>query len=313
MVRHIISIIWASILLLPVQAQTQEQQVKPLMPGETPQPTKYVAVEEEKEHLVLFQGFTLEADVYGPVAYLISDYGTIGGALRLNLKNTFFPIVEAGYGKCKKEDFNTKVTYKVGAPYARVGLDINMLRDKFQNNRLYLGARYGISTYQYDMICPAMTDPIWGGSEPFNMKGIDCTSHWAEVVMGVEVSIYKNFHMGWSVRYKREISSTKSDFAKPSCIPGYGYTTNATCWGATYSLIFDLNWGLKKSHRKGVKVEIGNIPPVAEHEEELNQTEQKQTEQEEINGDTKGNRASEDDRNDGKSGESDESEPEEGI
>ena len=92
------------------------------------------------------------------------------------------------------------------------------------------------------------------------MKDIDCTSHWAELVFGVEVSIVKNFHMGWAVRYKREIASTKSDYAKPNCIPGYGYTTNATCWGGTYSLIFDLNWGMKKSHKRGVNVEIRDIP-----------------------------------------------------
>ena len=67
--------------------------------------------------------------------------------------------------------------------------------------------------------------------------------------------------MGWAVRYKREIASTKSDYAKPNCIPGYGYTTNTTCWGGTYSLIFDLNWGLKKSHKRGVNVEIRDIPP----------------------------------------------------
>ena len=135
-----------------------------------------------------------------------------------------------------------------------------MLKDKFQSNRLYLGARYGISIFQYDIAGPAQTDPIWGGSKPFSMKSIDCTSHWAELVFGVEVKIFRNFHMGWAVRYKREIASTKSDFAKPNCIPGYGYTTNSTCWGGTYSLIFDLNWGMKKSHKRGVNMEIRDIP-----------------------------------------------------
>lgn len=244
-----------------VVVKAQEQQVQPVMPGERPKPTKYVAVEEQKEHLVFFQGFTLSVDGYGPVAMMVSDYGTLEGALRLNLKNTFFPIVEAGVGKCSKDDFNTKVTYKVSAPFIRAGIDINMLKDKFQNNRLYLGARYGISKFQYDIAGPAQTDPIWGGSQSFSMKNIDCTSHWAELVFGVEVKVFRNFHMGWAVRYKREISSTKSDYAKPNCIPGYGYTTNTTCWGGTYSLIFDLNWGLKKSHKRGVNVEIRDIPP----------------------------------------------------
>ncbi|MBO7569967.1 MAG: hypothetical protein J6T11_06425 [Bacteroidaceae bacterium] len=239
----------------------QEQQTQPLMPGETPKPTKYVAVEEQKEHLVFFQGFTLSVDGYGPIAMMVSDYGTIEGALRLNLKNTFFPIIEAGVGKCSKEDFNTKVSYKTSAPFGRIGIDFNMLKDKFQNNRLYVGARYGISIFQYDVAGPAQTDPIWGGSQPFSVKSLDCTSHWAELVFGVEVKIFKNFHMGWAVRYKHEIASTKNDYAKPNCIPGYGYTTDKTCWGGTYSLIFDLNWGMKKSRKLGVNVEIKDIPP----------------------------------------------------
>lgn len=269
----------------------QEQQTDPLMPGEAPKPTKYVAVEEEKEHLVFFQGFTLSVDGYGAAARMISDYGTLEAALRLNLKNTFFPIVEAGYGMCEKEDYNTKISYNVKAPFARVGIDFNMLKDKFQTNRLYLGARYGISVFQYDMAGPAMTDPVWGGSEPFSMKGIDCTSHWAELVFGVEVSIYKNFHMGWSVRYKRELSSTKSDYAKPSCIPGYGYTTNATCWGGTYSLIFDLNWGMKKSHKRGVNVELRDISP-AQPEATEGQVETEQ--EDEPNTETENGRGTED-------------------
>ena len=244
--------------LLSVQAQQQQE---PVMPGEKPKPTKYVAVEEQKQHLVFFQGFTLSVDGYGPVAMMISDYGTFEGALRLNLKNTFFPIFEAGVGRCSKEDFNTKVTYETSAPFGRIGIDFNMLKDKFQSNRLYLGARYGFSKFKYDIAGPAQSDPIWGGSIPFSMKDINCTSHWAELIFGVEVTIFKNFHMGWAVRYKRELASTKNDYAKPNCIPGYGYTTNTTCWGGTYSLIFDLNWGMKKSHKREVNIEIRDIVP----------------------------------------------------
>ena len=254
---HIIGFAICCILYQPIMAQDSSE---PLMPGETPKPTKYVAVEQEEEHLVFFQGFTLSADVFGVLQYAISDYGAVEAALRLNLKNTYFPIAEAGFGRCHTDDFNTKVQYKVNAPYLRVGMDYNVLKNKFQDNRLYIGLRYGISMFNYEISGPAMTDPIWGGSKPFDIDGINCTSHWAEVVFGAEVKIYKNFHMGWSVRYKYELSSTKSDFSKPSCIPGYGYTTTSSCWGGTYSLIFDLNWGKKKSHKRGVKVKLIDIP-----------------------------------------------------
>ncbi len=264
-VQHIISLAFVCAIFLPTKAQDNQPQM--LLPGEQPKPSQYVAIEEEKAHIVLFQGFTLSVDVFGPISYMVSDYGTAEAALRLNLKNTYFPIVEVGYGKCTTEDFNTQVSYKVNAPYARIGLDFNMLKDKFQSNRLYLGARYGVSAYKYDLAGPTMTDPIWGGSGAFDIPQTNCTSHWLEVLMGVEVQIYKNFHMGWAIRYKKELASTKNDYAKPNCIPGYGYTTNASCWGGTYSLIFDLNWGMKKSHKRRMNIEIRETIPVNQPQE----------------------------------------------
>ena len=101
--------------------------------------------------------------------------------------------------------------------------------------------------------------------------------------------------MGWAIRYKKEISSTKSDYAKPSCIPGYGYTTDETCWGGTYSLIFDLNWGMKKSHKRGVNVELRDISPAQPEATEG----QAETEQEdEPNTETENGRGTEDTESD---------------
>lgn len=245
--------------------------------GEAPKPTKYVAVEEQKQKLVFFQGFTLSADLFGPVSYFLSDYGTLEGALRLNLKNTYLPIVELGVGQCDIKDDNTNISYKARAPFMRVGVDFNLLNNKFQDNRLYAGFRYGISKFSYDIAGPAMVDPVWGGSSTFDVKGIDCTSHWGEIVAGVEVKVTGNLHMGWLVRYKRELHSTKSDYAKPSCIPGYGKTTDDSCWGGTYSLIFDLNWGLKKSKKKGVIIDVRDIS--APENEDANTVNDNKTEQ----------------------------------
>ena len=78
--------------------------------------------------------------------------------------------------------------------------------------------------------------------------------------------------MGWAVRYKSELSSTKNQLAKPSCIPGYGYTTNSTCWGGTYSLIFDLNWGKKKSHKRGLSIEVRDLQEYPQENENAEST-----------------------------------------
>lgn len=208
---------------------------------------KYVAAAMEEPKQTFFQGFTLGVDLLNPALYLLSDGGALEGALRLNLLNTYFPVFEAGLARYDKTDENTDIRYATTAPFARIGVDVNMLNNKWQDNRLYVGARYGISKFDFDIAGPAVADPIWGGSETFNYEGISITSQWIELVVGVEVSLWRNLHMGWSVRYKQRLSTSSSRYADPYYIPGYGTTTGAVAWGATYSLIFDLNWGKKLS------------------------------------------------------------------
>lgn len=209
--------------------------------------TKWVPLlEGEKKDLPLFQGFTLSFDVIGLGMIAFTDYGTIEGALRLSLKNTWLPIVELGYGICDRKDYNTKIQYKVNAPFIRLGCDWNFLRNKFQDNRMFVGLRWGFSTYKYDMTGPPVTDPIYGESQAFDFSGTTSTSNWMEIVFGCQVKIYRNFHMGWSLRLKYHISSSKNDYSKAYYIPGYGVTTSGNTWAGTYNLIFDLNWGKKK-------------------------------------------------------------------
>jgi hypothetical protein len=201
----------------------------------------------EKDSIPLMRGFQLSFDLFGAGQMMLGDYGQYEAALRLNLHDQWFPIVELGYGKANhEEDAITGMAYKTQAPYFRVGIDFNMLKNKLQDNRLYVGARYGISSYKFDISGPAIKDPIWGGSEPFSYRDISATSHWAEAVLGVQVKMWGHFHMGWAIRYRHEISSTKNKYAKSYYIPGYGTTAEGGALGITYSLIFDLNWGMKK-------------------------------------------------------------------
>lgn len=214
-------------------------------PTDTVRPSQYVQDALSQKELEWFQGFTVSADVFGPAIYAFSDYGSVEGALRLNLKNTYFPVFEVGYGKCWTTDDNTHISYKSAAPFFRAGIDINILKNKWQDNRLYVGVRYGFSSFNYDMSGPDMTDPVWYGTAPFRYEGMKSNSHWAEIVFGVQVKIWSKFHMGWSVRYKKAMKIGQDMYAKPYYVPGYGTTEGESCWGGTYNLIFDLNWGKK--------------------------------------------------------------------
>lgn len=224
--------------------------------AEDNKPKKFVQLTVEEPKLTFFQGFTLSADVFGPIQYLMSDYGSFEGALRLNLYNTYFPIAELGFANCDMTDGNTNISYKTSAPYLRVGVDMNILKNKFQENRLFVGVRYGISNYKYDYSGPVVSDPVWNGNYQLSLDGITATSHWAELVLGAQVKIWRNFHMGWSVRLKTELSTTKNLSSKPHYIPGYGTTTSGTSWGGTYSLIFDVDWGKKNRVKRVIETPV---------------------------------------------------------
>ena len=53
----------------------------------------------KNDSVPLFNGFAVSVDLVGPVQMLIGDYGQYEAALRINLKDRYFPIVEAGIGK----------------------------------------------------------------------------------------------------------------------------------------------------------------------------------------------------------------------
>lgn len=207
---------------------------------DTSQVSKYIETINEATEVPMLHGFTLSVDIFGPLLYAISDYGSTEAAIKVSLQNRYLPVIEVGYAKCKLTDDNTHIYYSTTAPFMRVGLDYNILKNKLQDNRLTIGLRYGLSMFKYDMHGPQISDPIWGGSAPFDYSDVSSTCHWAELVVGVQVKILKYFHMGWSIRYKKEMKVGGHDHSRPYYIPGYGTTTNSSCWGGTYNLTFDL-------------------------------------------------------------------------
>ena len=81
------------------------------------------------------KGFAVSADLIGPLMLGISDNGHFEAALRINLKDKYFPVVELGYGKADHSDDVTRITYKTSAPYGRIGLDLNLMKNKHDSYR----------------------------------------------------------------------------------------------------------------------------------------------------------------------------------
>lgn len=83
---------------------------------------------EKKDSVPLLRGFAVSVDLVGPAQMFLGDYGQYEAALRINLRDKYFPVFELGLGKADHDNDVTKISYKTSAPYAKIGIDFNLLK-----------------------------------------------------------------------------------------------------------------------------------------------------------------------------------------
>lgn len=194
----------------------------------------------EKDSIPLFRGFEVSFDLVGPAMLMLSDHGEYEGALRLNLHDQWFPIVEIGIGKANHEnDEVTEITYKTTAPYFRIGADLNLMKNKHAANRLYGGLRYAFTSYKVDILRNGLKDPVWLTTSDFGVEGMKCNMHWFEIVFGIDAKIVGPLHLGWNVRYKRRIYHKEGDIGQTWYVPGFGINDKDQI-AANFNVIIDI-------------------------------------------------------------------------
>ncbi len=193
----------------------------------------------QKDSVPIFRGFAVSVDLAGIGQLMLSDRGQFEGALRLNLHDEWFPIVEAGVGKADHDDEVTRIHYKTSAPYFKIGIDKNLLNDKHGKNRLYGGIRYAFTSYEVDIVRDNFPDPVWQWDTGYGLKDVACKFHWAEAVVGVDAQIFGPLHLGWSVRYKQRIYHSEDLNGKVWYVPGFGLN-DSSALSATFNLIIDI-------------------------------------------------------------------------
>ena len=156
------------------------------MPCHAQSKHKRIFTEESNDSVPFYNGLAVSVDVAGIIQYAVSDYGQFEGALRVNLHDTYFPILEMGLGKANHSDDVTHINYQSSALYWRLGADYNLMKDKHDDYRIYGGLRYAFSYFNYDLARPGLTDPVWGTDVTFEANDVKCNCHWAEVVAGVD-------------------------------------------------------------------------------------------------------------------------------
>ena len=197
----VINLVLCLLAGFPVQAQNSNR-------PPASNPPKEQKKEVDEEAFPLYNGVSVSVDLWGIGSKAFgSDFLSSEVAVDVNLKNRFFPIVELGYGGT--DAWNDNGThYKSNAPYFRIGMNYNALFKKKFKNYLFVGLRYAMSSFKYDIATLSVDDPIygggignpnqvddiWGGSLPFNFVSAfvhiygkssiwagDCASNSAQV------------------------------------------------------------------------------------------------------------------------------------
>ena len=222
----------AIISLLLLLATTATARKKPTVKSKTTTTAK-------ADSIPLLRGVAVSADMIGLAETVLGSHGQYEAQLRVNLKDKYFPVVEVGYGTADADEVTTGMKYKTSAPYARVGMDFNIARNKHDDYRIYGGFRYAFSYYKFDVASEGLKDPVWGDNADFDLRDIKANYHWLEGVFGVDAKIAGPFRLGWSVRYRRHLSGDNGTVGNTWYVPGYGKQGGSRL-GGTFNVIFEL-------------------------------------------------------------------------
>ena len=205
----------AIISLLLLLATTATARKKPTAKSKTDTTVK-------ADSIPLLRGVAVSADMIGLAETILGSHGQYEAQLRVNLKDKFFPVVEVGYGTADADEVTTGLKYKTSAPYARVGMDFNIARNKHDDYRIYVGARYAMTYYKYDVNAEGLKDPGWGDNVEFSAQGVKANCHWMEAVFGVDAKIWGPLRLGWSARWRRRLAHDNGELGNAWYVPGFG-------------------------------------------------------------------------------------------
>ena len=200
----------------------------------------------------VLNGLQLNADLVGPIQSMLSDkkYYEVGALI--SIKDIIYPALELGYGNTDYKDIESGTLYKCGGLYGRVGFNVNVMKNKHDDYKVFLGARAAYTNFKFDVSVPDAVDPVWGGNAEYKIKDASCNYLWLEVLAGVDARIAGPIHLGWTMRYKRKMHNGYDGVNKAWYVPGYG-NDDTSGFGASFTVGIEFADIFKK--KKGNKID----------------------------------------------------------
>ena len=113
------------------------------------------------------------------------------------------------------------------------------MKRKHTGNRVYVGARYGYTSYKVDINCRPYPDPVWMWDTSFGVLQEPCSMSWGEALFGIDAKVMGPLHLGWSGRYRFRLSHNEGRIGRTWYVPGYG-SNDTSSLGVTFNLIIDI-------------------------------------------------------------------------
>ena len=188
-----------------------------------------------------FTGITIGADIFSPVANLVGQkFGNYELSIDAGFYNRFYPIYEFGVSYANELPDGANYRYKVSPSfYNKVGMNYNILYNKNIPGMFYVGLRYGFSFANYELSDITVSSPYWEVTQTgLSIPKSTSVAHWGELLLGLQVKLYKGLMMGWSVRYKYLFASSQHGDAKQWIVPGFGKSNSPLGVGFTVNYRF---------------------------------------------------------------------------
>jgi hypothetical protein len=148
------------------------------------------------------------------------------------------------YGSWSRKDSLDNGYYENDGRYWRVGADVNFLLKDPDRNMVFIGFRYGRSSFNEQLTY--LTDLDDFGAIETSLSNQDATAGWLEMTGGLRVKIWKALWMGYTARLKFA-SSVKGDSELETYdIPGYGKTSKSIYWGFNYQVFYRIPFQKEK-------------------------------------------------------------------
>jgi hypothetical protein len=142
------------------------------------------------------------------------------------LTRRFYLAGELGNEEKTVDDDRLNFTTK--GTYFKAGFDYNSFENWLDmENMIYVGMRYGISSFSQTVNTYKIYDPTNYYGENTVISGVKyngLTANWIEIIGGVKAELFSNLYLGFSLRLNYLVSNKKPDGFDNLYIPGFNRT-----------------------------------------------------------------------------------------